>query len=213
MSPPAVGVLALQGEAAAHREVFAGLGVAAREVRSREDLAGLTHLVLPGGESTTLHHLLQLFDLQREIVRRYRAGELALFGTCAGAILIGSGNGERPPRWGLLDAILERNAYGRQVDSFTRDLHLEAFGSELHCVFIRAPRFSYVGAGARVLARLGDEPILVEGPRLLAATFHPELAGDPLVHRYFLERIGWIDSLIAGTALPHGAILGNSQRQ
>ncbi len=187
-----VGVLALQGGVAPHLEAFSALGIAAREVRRRSHLAGLTHLVLPGGESTTLHHLLELFDLGSEIVHRHRAGELALFGTCAGAILLGRGDGERPPRFALLDAVLERNAYGRQVDSFTERLPFDVFGGrELDCVFIRAPRFLEVGSGARVLARRAGEPILVAGPGLLAATFHPELGDDPLIHRYFLRPELW----------------------
>ncbi|MCP3959887.1 MAG: pyridoxal 5'-phosphate synthase glutaminase subunit PdxT [bacterium] len=186
-----VGVLALQGASAAHLAAFASLGVDAREVRSREQLTGLTHLVMPGGESTTIHHLLELFDLRREIVRRHRAGELAIFGTCSGAILLGGDDGEPPPRLGLLDAVLERNAYGRQVDSFTRVVRLEALDAELRCVFIRAPKVREVGPGARVLARDGDEAILISGPGLLAATFHPELTDDSLLHTYFLRPELW----------------------
>lgn len=186
-----VGVLALQGDVAPHREAFAALGVEAREVRRPVELDGLSHLVLPGGESTTLHHLLELFGLGAEIVRRHRARELALFGTCAGAILLGRGDGQRPPRLGLLDAVVSRNAYGRQVDSFAKPIFCAALGRDLHCVFIRAPKFAAVGPGARVLARDGEDPILVEGPGLLAATFHPELGGDSAVHRYFLRPELW----------------------
>lgn len=178
------GVLALQGGFEPHRAMFARLGVRAREVRSREQLRGLTHLVLPGGESTTLHHLLKLFGLWDELSERYQAGELALFGTCAGAILLGRGDGERPPRLGLLDARLVRNAYGRQVDSFIREL--DVLGAPLGCTFIRAPRILENGPEVRVLARAGLDPVLVEAPGLLAATFHPELGDDPRVHEYFL---------------------------
>ena len=145
--------------------------------------------MLPGGESTTIHHLLELFELRDEIVGRYRAGRLALFGTCAGAILLGGDDGERPPRLGLLDAVLRRNAYGRQADSFSRVLRLEALDAELRCVFIRAPKVVGVGDGVRVLGCRGDEPILLSGPGLLAATFHPELSGDPLLHDYFLREV------------------------
>ncbi len=186
-----VGVLALQGDVAPHREAFAALGVEAREVRRQVELDGLSHLVLPGGESTTLHHLLELFGLGDEIVRRHRARELALFGTCAGAILLGRDDGQRPPRFGLLDAVVHRNAYGRQVDSFAKPIYCDAFDRELHCVFIRAPKFAAVGLGARVLARDGGDPILVEGPGLLAATFHPELAGNSVIHQYFLRPQLW----------------------
>ncbi len=190
---PAVGVLALQGACTPHRAVFAGLGVEAREVRNRAHLDGLSHLVLPGGESTTIHHLLELFDLRSPIIDRHRAGRLALFGTCAGAILLGGEDGQRPPRFGLLDAVLERNGYGRQVDSFSREIRLDALGADLRCVFIRAPKVKSVGPGARVLAADGEEPILLQGPGLLASTFHPELSGDPLLHAYFLRPELWSD--------------------
>ncbi len=198
-SAPAVGVLALQGACAAHHATFAKLGVVSREVRRREDLVSLTHLVIPGGESTTMHHLLELFDLRQEILDRHRAGRLALFGTCAGAILLGAENDQPPPRFGLLDAVVERNAYGRQVDSFARTVHLEGLGAELRCVFIRAPKIRGVGPAARVLARDGDEPILVQGPGLLAATFHPELTGDPVVHAWFLRPELWHSQLLAAS--------------
>jgi 5'-phosphate synthase pdxT subunit len=182
----AVGVLALQGDFAPHAAALARLGVQAREVRAPRDLTGLSHLVLPGGESTTLWHLLELFGLRAPLVERHRAGELALFGTCAGAILLGRGGGERPPRLGLLDCQVVRNAYGTQVDSFTRRIALAALGRELDCVFIRAPKIRTVGPGVEVLARDGDDPILVRAPALLAATFHPELTGDSGVHALFL---------------------------
>lgn len=186
-----VGVLALQGDVGPHRETFAELGIDAREVRRPAELDGLSHLVLPGGESTALHHLLELFGLRAAILRRYRARHLALFGTCAGAILLGRGDGERPPRFGLLDAVVSRNAYGRQVDSFAKPINCDVFGRDIRCVFIRAPKFTAVGPKARVLARDGGDPILVEGPGLLAATFHPELAGTAIVHRYFLRPQLW----------------------
>lgn len=179
-----VGVLALQGASGPHLAMLARLGVGAREVRSPAELAGLTHLVLPGGESTTLHHLLTLFDLWEPLRARHRAGGLALFGTCAGAILLSRDCGGAPPTLGLLDAATERNAYGSQVDSFARPLELE--GPPFPAVFIRAPRFVAPGPRARVLAHLAGEPVALEGPRLLATTFHPELGDDPRFHRRFL---------------------------
>ncbi len=187
MNAREVGVLGLQGASEPHRRAFARLGVAARDVRSPADLAGLTPLVLPGGESTTLQRLLALFELWDEIPRRHAAGELALFGTCAGAILLARDCGGKPPTLGRLDAALERNAYGRQIDSFTRTLELEAFGRDFPCVFIRAPRFGALGRSVRVLGRDGADPIALEAPGLLATTFHPELSGDALFHRHFLE--------------------------
>ncbi len=190
-------MLALQGACDPHLEAVRTLGLEAREVRAPRHLVGLTHLVLPGGESTTMHHLLELFELLRPISARHRAGELALLGTCAGTILLSKSCGGHPPTLGLLDVEVERNAYGRQVDSFTRSIRIEPAitiepaGAELHGVFIRAPRFTRIGAGVQVLARADDDPVLVQSPGILAATFHPELAGDPLLHRRFLEPELW----------------------
>jgi len=204
------GVLCLQGSSEPHLLRLSELGLAPREVRQRRDLEGLTHLVLPGGESTTIRHLLDLFGMTDEIVARHRAGDLALFGTCAGAILLGKDDGTRPRRLGLLDATVERNAYGRQIDSFTREvpIALDADGVVIpsgnasppifHCVFIRAPRFARLGPSVRVLAALEGEPILVEGPGLLAGAFHPELTGDLRVHRHFLAMNGAKRAVAAG---------------
>lgn len=190
-----VGVLALQGDFEPHQRMLQRLDVAAELVRSREQLDIVSHLIVPGGESTTLHHLLELFGMWERLRERHELGELALFGTCAGAILLGSnppGGDRRPPRLGLLDAAVARNAYGRQIDSFTATVEIddaaaETLGAEpLRANFIRAPRITSVGPGVRVLARLRGDPVLVEGPGLLAATFHPELADDLRVHRRFL---------------------------
>ena len=191
-----VGVLALQGASAPHHAVLARLGVMAREVRSPSELEGLTHLILPGGESTTIRHLLELFDLGSLLVERQRRGELKVFGLCAGAILLGRDEGADsagpagPLGLGLLDAVLERNAYGRQVHSFSRTEHLDGLGCDFRCIFIRAPRIRSVGPGVRVLGSTAEgEPLLVQAPGILAGTFHPELTGDPLLHRHFLERV------------------------
>lgn len=181
-----VGVLALQGASAEHKNVFAGLGIEARDVRTPEDLAGLTHLVIPGGESTTIRHLLDLFGLADPIVKMYQSGRLALFGTCAGAILLGRDNGAKPRRLGLMNVEVERNAYGRQTESFIKELTLDEVGpGTLNAVFIRAPKFAQLGLGVEVLARLDNNPVLVRSGRILAATFHPELSGDSRLHSLF----------------------------
>lgn len=184
---PKVGVLALQGDFEPHLKAFESLGVAAQEVRCADELEGVTHLVLPGGESTTLERLLTRFELREAILQRHAAGELALFGTCAGAILLGREEGQAPRRLGLIDAQVRRNAYGPQSLSHSVELDLQAFGRRFTCIFIRAPRFGELGGGVRVLARRGGEPVLIEGSRVLAASFHPELADDPFLHRYFLD--------------------------
>jgi len=191
VSPGGVGVLALQGDAGAHAAALERLGVRPRGVRRRADLAGLTHLVLPGGESTTLAHLIDLFDLRDELQRRVRGGSLAVLGTCAGAILLGRGSGP-PRRLELLDADLVRNAYGRQVDSFAGEVALVGDPAPLRGVFIRAPRIERVGSEVEVLGhrtgRAGapGEPVLLRSGNLVAATFHPELTDDPRVHAAFL---------------------------
>jgi len=183
------GVLALQGSFEPHAAALRRLGLEGVLVRSVEELAGLTHLILPGGESTSLHHLLELFGLREAIRERAAHGELALFGTCAGAILMGADDGTRPPRMGLLDATLARNAYGTQVDSFQAPLQVDGLeGGPLLARFIRAPRFTQVGPRARVLARFDGQPVLVEQEGLLAASFHPELVGDDRLHARFLGR-------------------------
>ena len=190
MNPPThpIGILALQGDFEPHARVLRALGAEPILVRCPEALAGLTHLVLPGGESTTLHNLLTRFGMWDTLRERHAAGTLVLFGTCAGAILLGRDDGTRPPRLGLLDATLERNAYGSQLASFTKPIVLDALGHDpFPCVFIRAPKFTAIGPRAKVLARDGHAPILVEGEGILAATFHPELSGDSRLHRRFLE--------------------------
>jgi 5'-phosphate synthase pdxT subunit len=180
-------VLALQGDHEPHARALRALGVEPVLVRAPAQLAALTHLVLPGGESTTLHNLLTRFGMWDGLRERHESGGLVLFGTCAGAILLGRDDGTRPPRLGLLDAGLQRNAYGRQTESFTRPVVLEALGgAAFPCIFIRAPKFTAIGPRARVLAHDGADPILVEGDGILAATFHPELSGDLRLHRRFL---------------------------
>ena len=189
---PRAGVLCQQGSSEPHVARLTDLGLAPIAVRQKRDLAGLTHLILPGGESTTIRHLLDLFGLTPELGARFRDGELALFGTCAGAILLGQNDGTRPARLGLIDVTLARNAFGRQVDSFSHDVELrlaDAIGDArrpFHGVFIRAPRFVRIGPGTRTIGDLDGEPVLVEAPGILAGTFHPELTDDLRVHRHFL---------------------------
>jgi pyridoxal 5'-phosphate synthase pdxT subunit len=181
-----VGVLALQGDFAAHAAVLRRLGAAVREVRSWTDLPGLGAFVLPGGESTALLRLMDggpWFDA----IRAFHDAGGALLGTCAGAILLARDVAPAQPSLGLLDVSVSRNAYGRQVDSFEAKLDAPAFDDPLLGVFIRAPRFTALGPRVEALARLDGEPVLVRHRRVLAATFHPELAGDDRVHRMLLE--------------------------
>lgn len=188
MNAVEIGVLALQGASSPHREAFARIGIESREVRSRDDLARVTHLVIPGGESTTIRRLLDLFGLVDPIVTRARAGDLAILGTCAGAILLGNDDGTRPPRLGLIDVTFQRNAYGTQVDSFAAPIDLAPAlgGGVIEGVFIRAPRIRAIDPGIEVIARRGDEPVAVRCGAIVATTFHPELAGDDRIHRFFV---------------------------
>jgi 5'-phosphate synthase pdxT subunit len=155
-------------------------------VRRLADLPGLAGLVIPGGESTTLLRLMAdepWFDALRAF---HRDGG-ALFGTCAGAILLAREVTAPPqPSLGLLDIDVERNAYGRQVQSFDAFVDAPLLGGSVHAAFIRAPRIRRVGTGVAVLARHQGEPVLVEEGRILAATFHPEITGDPSAHARFL---------------------------
>lgn len=182
-----VGVLALQGAFREHKAAFGRLGAEVVEVRLPEHLRGLSGIVIPGGESTTMAKLMQLYGLDAALTEFYRGGG-AVWGTCAGAIVVASELAGRPeqPRLGLLDLEVARNDYGRQVASFETDLPVEGFGAPFRAVFIRAPRIVRTGAGVRVLARYAGDPVMVAAERLLATVFHPELSGDDRVHARFL---------------------------
>ena len=181
-----VGVLALQGDFEAHAAVLRGLGASVREVRRPESLEGLGGLVLPGGESTALLRLMDGDPWPEAIAGLNRRGG-ALFGTCAGAILLARTVVPAQASLGLLDAEVERNAYGRQIDSFEAALETEAAYGPLRGTFIRAPRLRALGPRVEVAATLNGEPVLVRQDRVLAATFHPELQGGNAVHRAFLR--------------------------
>jgi 5'-phosphate synthase pdxT subunit len=185
--PATVGVLALQGDFDAHRRRLEELGARVVLVRKAEQLDQVQALVIPGGESTTFLKLLSE-DFLKKLQAFVRVKPT--FGTCAGAILV-SNEVTNPPQQSLavLDAAIERNAYGRQVDSSIRTVTTSLPGGPLEAVFIRAPRFSRVGPGVEVLARDGDVPIMLRQGHVLAATFHPELSEDARVHQFFLDMV------------------------
>jgi 5'-phosphate synthase pdxT subunit len=172
-----IGVLAVQGNFREHAAVLRRLGAEVVEVRLPEELEGLDGLVIPGGESTTFMRLMRLYGLD-EAVRRFGG---AVLGTCAGMIVLDRAH------LGLLDVVVDRNAYGRQVASFEADLDLEDDDEPLRGVFIRAPRIREVGEDVEVLARHRREPVLLRQGRFLVASFHPELTQDTRVHERFLE--------------------------
>jgi 5'-phosphate synthase pdxT subunit len=190
-----VGILALQGDFDAHAKAVERAGAKSRLVRSAAGLEGLDGLIIPGGESTTMLKLLREENLL-EPLREFGSGRPVL-GTCAGAILLAN-EVSNPPQesLGLVDIGIERNGYGRQVDSRISSVTPEAeFQSrtgpgDMETVFIRAPIIRRVGTGARVLAQYRGDPVLVEQGRHIVATFHPELSADPRVHALFLQKLG-----------------------
>jgi len=185
---PAIGVLAIQGNYASHAQALTEAGAAPVEVRKPEQLASLDGLVLPGGESTTMLKFLEkhrFFEALQEF-----CGTKPVFGTCAGVILMAREVLNPSQRsMGVLDAVVERNAYGRQIDSVIVTAETELAGGPLEMVFIRSPRISQIGSGVEVLARREGFPVLVRQGRILAATFHPELSHDRRVHRLFVESV------------------------
>jgi 5'-phosphate synthase pdxT subunit len=184
------GVLALQGDFREHAAVLSDLGVPSLLVRTPEELEDVDCLAIPGGESTTMAKLATAHDLVEPIRERARAG-MPLLGTCAGLIVMANEVTDGDPLLSLLDIRVTRNAYGRQVDSFEADVEAPAIeGGSVRAVFIRAPVVESVGDGVEVLATLNGKPALVEQGALLAAAFHPELAGDGRLHRRMLERVG-----------------------
>lgn len=186
-----IGVLALQGDFAEHISMLKRLDVQAIEVRLPEHLAGLDGLIIPGGESTTMGKLALAYQLLEPLCEFGQSR--AIWGTCAGAILLSKDAQRQQPLLGLMDIEVQRNAFGRQVDSFEADLEIPVLsqvdpsGEPYHAIFIRAPRIQAVHAPAQVLASLADGSIVaVQQGRLLATSFHPELTGDERFHKYFL---------------------------
>lgn len=183
MSRPRVGVLALQGDVAAHARMLRALGADVREVRVRDDLDGVEGVVLPGGESTTITLGVEREGLA-EPLRALARGGVPLFGTCAGLIMLDRAH------LGIMDIVAERNAFGRQVRSFETRLDVAGVdGPPVRAVFIRAPWVAEHGDRVTVLASVDGHPVAVEQGHLLATAFHPELVGEERLHARFLARV------------------------
>ena len=192
MSGPRVGVLALQGDTREHLAALRDAGADSVSVRRREELDAVDALVIPGGESTTMSHLLHELDLLEPLRDRLADGFPA-YGACAGMILLASkildagvGGREAVPLRGI-DMTVRRNAFGRQVDSFEGDVEFSGFDKPVRGVFIRAPWVERVGDGVQVLARAAGHAVAVRQGRVLATAFHPEMTGDRRIHRLFVD--------------------------
>jgi len=186
-----IGVLALQGDFAEHIAVLKKLGVTGVEVRLPDQLKGMDGLIIPGGESTTLSRLMDIYELREPIEQMARRGK-TIWGTCAGLVMMAHEITEEDPiPLKLMDIGVLRNAFGRQVDSFEQDLGIAGFDpTPFHGVFIRAPVIIRVGTDVGVMATLPDgRPVAVRQRNLLATAFHPELTTDTRLHRYFLDLI------------------------
>ena len=186
-----VGVLALQGAFSRHQDALTELGVATRQVRTPQDLEAVNALVMPGGESTTMSQLLESSEIFEPLAKRVEEG-VAVFGTCAGMILLAKkiidGRDDQTP-FGAIDIEVQRNAYGRQVDSFEADIDVDSLESPFHAVFIRAPRIASLGSQVKVLAYCGEDVVLAQQNNILVASFHPELTNDIRLHELFLKGV------------------------
>lgn len=186
-----IGVLALQGAFREHVYSLEALDVGAVAVRLPEQLEDLAGLIIPGGESTAISKLMDAYGFYEPIALRH-AGGMAVWGTCAGAILVAKSvvegmQGQRSLE--LMDVEVRRNAYGRQLDSFEADLDFADFDAPFRGIFIRAPWIERVDEGVEVLARHERHIVAARQGNLMSTTFHPELTGDPRMHRYFIERV------------------------
>lgn len=189
-----VGVLALQGDTREHLAALREAGAEASTVRRRAELDAVDALVIPGGESTTMSHLLREFDLLQPLRERLAAG-MPAYGSCAGMILLASdildagAPGRAAVPLGAIDMTVRRNAFGRQVDSFEGDIEFDGLDGPVHAVFIRAPWVERVGPGVQVLARADAHIVAVRQGPVLATAFHPEMTGDRRVHKLFVDMV------------------------
>lgn len=187
-----VGVLALQGAFAKHIEMLNRAGAEGIEVRTLRELQACEGLIIPGGESTTMMRHIAFMDMKKDLLNF--AHQKPVFGTCAGLILMSTRVLKDPMEpFELLDIEVERNAFGRQAESFRTEIELSLSpkkSTPFHAVFIRAPRIRLIGSDVTVLARMENEPVLVRQGKYLGATFHPELTEDPTIHSYFLGLLG-----------------------
>lgn len=186
-----IGILAFQGGVIEHKKILSVLGATTKEIRSTKDLENCNALIIPGGESTTIGFFLQESGIM-EVIQIKAKENFPIWGTCAGAILLAKHIKADivPPHLELMDMTVERNAYGRQLSSFTTEIQIpELKITNLHAAFIRAPIITSTSGKAKVLAKVKNDIVLVLEGNLLASTFHPELVEETRLHKYFLELI------------------------
>ncbi len=200
-----IGVLAIQGSFILHIQSLQRLGVETIEVRNREQLDEIDGLIMPGGESTTFGILFDKYNLGDSISKLVTDG-LPVWGTCAGAIMLGRGTERPQPRLNLIDIDVIRNAYGRQVDSFVTPIQIKGMDTGFQGVFIRAPKFFNPGLDVEILSDLNGEPIMARQANVLISSFHPELTPDSRVHQYFVNELCRPQGIGNGDAKPQSRV-------
>jgi len=183
-----VGVLSLQGAVEEHLNMIKKCGFEGIKVKRLEDLEKVEKLIIPGGESTTIGKLAKIYGLDKAIIKRGREG-MPIFGTCAGMILLAKEIQDNDQiRFGLIDILVERNAFGRQVDSFEADLNIKNFtGKPFRAIFIRAPYIKKLGKEVKILSEFDGKIVMAQQKNILVSSFHPELTDDIRIHKYFLS--------------------------
>ncbi len=192
-----VGILAMQGAIEEHEAVMHALGVQTIRVKRPEQLEKISGLLMPGGESTAMIKLLKFMDMIEPMRYWLLEKKMPVLATCAGVILLSSGIDNYPdqPTLNILDATVQRNAFGRQIDSFEEPFSIEGFDEAFNAVFIRAPIITKMNAEMEILARHKDQIVMVRQDNILACSFHPELTGDFRVHKLFMKRVeAWENS-------------------
>ena len=180
-----IGVLSIQGSFEEHKNAVSSLGIETVLVKTKEDFEKIDALILPGGESTTMYSLIKEYDLEKLLIDRIKEG-MKVLGTCAGMILLSKNI------LGLIDIKVDRNAYGRQLDSFKTEIEFQ--DKNIEAIFIRAPKITSFGSNVEVLAKFEDNPVLLKQGNILVASFHPELTDDRTIYEYFLEEIWYTKS-------------------
>ncbi len=186
-----IGILAVQGDFAEHKLMLTNLDIDAVEIRLPGQLEDIDGLIIPGGESTTIAQLLDIFDIKNSIITKAKSG-MPIWGTCAGMIMLANSlTDKRPTPLKLMNTVVSRNAFGRQIDSFEENIEIKAIGHpKYRGIFIRAPMFIQIGESVEVLGKLNDDnPVLVREKNLLASSFHPELTPDTRIHEYFIKMV------------------------